>query len=420
VANELELLAPRAAVALLLGLLVGVERERSRKPHEELFAGIRTFPLIGLLGFLAALAGEGRSAVVFAALALGFSALVVASYVMTATTGDKGATTEIAGLLVFVSGALCFWDQVAFASAAGVVAALLLSLRQVLHSLVARVSSEELLAALKLAVITVVVLPLLPDRAMGPYGAWNPRSLWGYVVLIAAISFAGYVAARIFGARRGVLLTGALGGLTSSTAVTLTFSRRSREEPGLARPLAVGILLASTLMFPRILVIAWAIHPPLLGRLAAPMAAVTLAGLASGLVLLRSRRAPGEVELPLATNPLELGQALRFGALLALIFLVSRWAYASFQDAGLYVASLLAGTTEVDAITVQSASQAREADGVAFLPTAATAILLAALSNTAAKGAMTLALGAPELRRLTLPAFLFVVGVGLTLAFVGL
>jgi uncharacterized membrane protein (DUF4010 family) len=416
--EPLDVLAQRASVALLLGLLVGVERERNRKPGEEQFAGIRTFPLIGLLGFLAALAAEGRSPLVFAALALGFSALVVASYVMTALAGEKGATTEVAAFLVFVSGALCCWGQVAFASAAGVIAALLLSMRQALHGLVARLVPEDLFAALKLALITVVILPLLPDRAMGPYGAWNPHSLWRYVVLIAALSFAGYVAARAFGARRGVLLAGALGGLTSSTAVALAFSRRSREESALARPLASGILLASTIMFPRVLVIAAAVHPPLLGRLAAPTAAVTLAGLVACLVLLRSQGEPGEADVLQRGNPLELGQALRFGVLLAAIFLVSRWAYATFRTGGLYVASLLAGTTDVDAITVQAASQAKESGNEAFVPVAVTAILLAALSNTAVKGGLTVAVGAPALRRLTLPAFLFVLAVGLGAAFV--
>jgi uncharacterized membrane protein (DUF4010 family) len=409
----LEVLAQRAAVALLLGLLVGVERERNRKPGEEQFAGIRTFPLIGLLGFLGALAAEGRSVVVFAAVWLGFAALVVASYVMTAIAGEKGATTEVAAFLVFLAGALCFWDQVGFASAAGVVAALLLSLRQVLHGLVARLVPEDLLAAMKLALITVVVLPLLPDRALGPYGAWNPRSLWRYVVLIAAISFAGYVASRAFGARRGILLAGVAGGLTSSTAVTLAFARRSGEEPALARPLAGGILIASTIMFPRVLVIAAAVHPPLLGPLAPPIAALTLAGTAAGLTLLRREAESGDAELLQRGNPLELGPALRFGALLAVIFLVSRWAYATFQAGGLYVASLLAGTTDVDAITVQAASQTRETGGAAFVPIAVTAILLAAVSNTAVKGGLTVVLGAPALRRLTLPAFLFVLAVGL-------
>ena len=409
-------LAERAAVAFLVGLLVGAEREHSATEKEELFAGIRTFPLIGILGFVAALLSEGRSPFAFAAAAVGFGLLVVASYVLTSLGGDKGATTEIAALLVYSLGAMCFWGMEAFASALAVTATLLLSVRETLHGFAAKIVREDIYAALKLAIVTLIVLPLLPDAPYGPFGAWNPHRIWMYVVLIAAISFAGYVAVKAFGARKGIPMTGLLGGLASSTAVALAFSKRSHDEPRLTRPLAAAIVIASTIMFVRVLVTATIVCPPLLDRLWKPVALLTLAGAVASLVLHHDRNAGKETEEVALHNPFELGAALKFGAFLAVIFLVAKLAYNQFQERGLYAASLLAGLTDVDAITLQAANQAQD-QGAAFFGTATTVIVLAMMANTVVKGTMTVTLGSRELRRCTVPAYAAIVAVGLLSAF---
>jgi uncharacterized membrane protein (DUF4010 family) len=432
--SSFESLAVRGGIAMLLGLLVGTERQRSRHKGDRLSAGIRTFPIIGLLGFAAALGADAAgSPIVYASIALGFASIVVTSYVLDARRGHLGFTTETAALLVFVLGSLCHWQLELVAAGGAILATLLLSLKARLHGLARRVSREDLYATLKLAVVTVIILPLLPDRDMGPFGAWNPFRLWVYVVLIAAVSFAGYVAVRVVGARRGIALTGLLGGLVSSTAVALAFSRRSREEPRLAGPLAAAIVLASTIMFPRVLIVATVIHPEMAVRLWIPVTLMTLAGIAAGWVL--NRRSPEEAgrgtEAVVLRNPFEMESAVKFGVFLAVLFVASRAAYDTWQEKGLYATSVMAGLTDVDAITVQNASDARDLlvrartdstgaeDGslaapeasvsmkqaAEFQPVAATCIILAMLANTLVKGALTVVTGSPELRRRTVPSF---------------
>jgi uncharacterized membrane protein (DUF4010 family) len=429
-------LAARGGVALLLGLLIGAEREHSHTAKEHLFAGVRTFPLISLLGFTAALLSTvAGSPLVFVAVAVVFGMLVTATYVVTSLGGDKGATTEIAGLTAFFLGALCHGGSdvhVQFASAAAVVAAALLSLREAIHGFVSKFEREDIYATLKLFIVTLIVLPLLPDRTysfhdfeplrhLENFQILNPRSTWTYVVVLASISFAGYVAVKVVGARRGVGLTGFLGGLVSSTAVALAFSRKSREAPGQSRSLASAIVLASTVMFPRVFVVASGICPPLAGLLWKPCALLLASGLAAGFLLhRRSEENPGGADDVAFKNPFELGSAVKFGLLLAFISFASRAAYQLFKDEGYYVVSVLAGLADVDGISAQAASLGKEkvlAVGdpalVPFLSTAATAIVLAMVSNTVVKGGLTLAIGAPQLRRHTLPAFgaMAVVGV---------
>lgn len=421
-------LAQRGAIAMLLGLLVGAEREFSRTPKEVLFAGVRTFPLIGMLGFLAALLAEGRSPLVFAIVSLAFGGLILASYVLTSLGEDKGATTEIAALTVYLLGALCFWQEERFASAVAVTATVLLSMREALHGFVARLDREDVFAALKLAIVTLVVLPLLPDRDYGPYDAFNPHRTWKYVVLIASISFAGYVSVKALGARRGIGLTGVFGGLASSTAVALAFSRKSREEPRLARSFAGAILLASTIMFPRVLAVAAVACPPLVERLWKPVALLTAAGVVASLLLQfgdRRGKGPEAAEGVSLRNPFELGSAVKFGLVLAAIGFVSRASFALFGEGGFLLASGLMGMADADGLAVQAAAQGRDlldrAGGdtaaVPFLAVASTGIVLAMVANTAVKGALTVVLGDPSLRRYTLPAFVALSALGGVAAF---
>ncbi|MCU0724366.1 MAG: MgtC/SapB family protein [Planctomycetes bacterium] len=436
VQEDFSSLARRGAVAVLLGLLVGAERQFSREEGEPLFAGVRTFPIIAMLGFAGALLADGRHPLILAAVLIGFGGLVVATYVVTSLRGDMGATTEISALVVILFGALCYHGYEGFASALAVVATLFLSLRQALHRLVQKLVRDDVSAVLKLAIVTLIVLPLLPNENFGPYGAWNPYRIWKYVVLIAGISFAGYVAVKVFGAKKGIGMTGILGGLASSTAVALAFSKRSRDEPHMAREFAVAIVLASTIMFPRVLITAAVISPSLLTFLWKPIAVLTAAGLAaSGILFLRHARTTAPSEEPVATkNPFELGSAIKFGVFLALIFLVTRAAQDQFQEKGLYAASILAGLTDVDAITVQSSNDVRDRVTAArnaeeqdrreaeerarqAMGTAVTAIVLAMMSNTAVKCGMTVAAGSKELRRYTIPSFGAMIVLGLLSAF---
>jgi len=415
--EDLLSIAQRGAIAMLVGLLVGAEREYSHSDKEQLFAGVRTFPIIALLGFLAALlASLSGSPLVFAGASLGFAALVVASYVLTSLGEDKGATTEIAALTVYFLGALCgFGDDalVTFASAAAVGATVLLSMREAIHGAVGRFEKADIYATLKLAVVTLIVLPLLKDEDLGPYGAFNPYRTWKYVVLIASISFAGYVTMKMVGARKGVGLTGIFGGLSSSTAVTLAFSRKSREEPRLSGSFASAIVLASTMMFPRTLFYAAGIWPALLATLWRPVALLTAAGVAASAVLyLRGEKDEGAGEGIVLKNPFELGSAVKFGIVLALIGFASRWAYAEFGARGYGLAGILMGMADADGFAVQAARQGAGAAPAPFLAAATRAILLAMIANTVVKGALSVALGSRELRRFTVPAFAAMAAVG--------
>ena len=271
-----------------------------------------------------------------------------------------------------------------------------------------RLGREDLVAALQLAVLTLIVMPLAPDRDMGPYDALNPRRIWTFVVLLAAISFAGYVAVRLLGAHRGTAVTAAFGGLVSSTAVALEFSRRSAQSPELSRPLAAGVVLASTLMFPRVLVVAGAGCPDLVPRLAPCVGLTTAAGAVASVLLYRGTAGADPAGPVALRNPLGLVSALKFAAFIAFIGLASRAAAAAWGDAGLYAVAAVSGLADVDGLTVAvagEASRAVHAAGAAgdppFLATAARVLVVAMLANTVVKGALVAALGSPEARRLT-------------------
>ncbi|HVQ30649.1 MAG TPA: DUF4010 domain-containing protein, partial [Vicinamibacteria bacterium] len=259
-----------ALAALLIGLLLGLDRERAQRGQVVVFAGIRTFPLVALCGYLGALGGQNGLPLLLPAVLLGLVALAVASF---ARNPDQGATTEVAMVLTALLGALVAWGQAPVAASLAVIAAVLLALRDPLHRLAKGLTEDEVLAVLKFAVVSVVLVPLLPRTAMGPYGAIVPHSIGILVVLLTAVSLAGYMLVRWLGQRAGWALAGATGGLVSSTAVTLSFSGKAREDRALAPALAVGVVLASTILYARCALVIWALDRPLglwlLPRLAA-------------------------------------------------------------------------------------------------------------------------------------------------------
>src|SRR5215467_2096646 len=249
-------LALRFSAALGLGLLLGLERERKRDA-ELLFGGVRTFALIALLGAVGAfLERELDQSWLLLATFVAVSGLVIVSYATTATRGEVGITTEITALLAFIVGALCGWEKVGVASVATVVCLLLLTLKDFLHRLARRVELEDVEAILQFAVISVIILPLLPNQNFGPppVDVINPYKIWLMVVLIAGLNFLGYLLVKVLGNEHGFLLTGILGGLVSSTAVTLSFSQRSRREPAMSSAFVLAIVVAWTIMFLRVVI----------------------------------------------------------------------------------------------------------------------------------------------------------------------
>lgn len=401
--TAVEVAAP-FGVALGVGALVGLERQRSLvDAPEDAQGGVRTFPLAALLGCLAAFLSRELGPSAFVALAAAHAVVVALSYWATASRGSLGLTTELALLLTFGLGALPPLGHSLLAAGLAVVVTGLLSLKRELHEWTTRLERADLYAALKLGTLTLVALPLLPDESFGPepYRLFNPAKVWRLVVLIAAIGFAGYVGVKALGPGRGIVVAGGLGGLVSSTAVTLSFAGRSKEVADLARPLAVGIAVAWATMFVRVLVAVAVVDRAVLGLLFPAVGGALVAGVGgAGLVWWRSRGeqvAPGVAH----ANPFSLSAAFKFGALFTVILFVAKFAQLRFADAGVLAAAALAGTVDVDAMTLSLADLASKGE----LParTAALGIGVTLASNTVVKAGIAASIGAPALRRALLP-----------------
>jgi len=406
------------ATALLIGALLGIERERHKTEHDEqTIGGLRTFILFALIGALGGwLTQVLESPWILAAALLAATAPVLAGYVISARTQPDalGLTTELAAVAACLLGAMTTLGYRELAVGIGVAVAAVLAYKQPLHGLVRRLDREDVYAGLRLLIATFIVLPLLPDEPVDPWDALNPRSLWILVLLISSLSLVGYVATRMLGARRGIPLTGLTGGLVSSTAVTLAFSRQSRDRTaGAATPeFASGILLAWSVMFLRVIVMVLVVNRALLAPVLLPF--LTMAIIAALAAWYLHRRAAGgehTAGVPLK-NPFSLREAVKFAAFFAGVLLVVKLVETYAPDRGVYLVAALAGTTDVDAITLSMAQYAREGS----VTVATQAIAVAAVVNTLVKTVMVTALGDANLRRPVLAtALLLVLGGGIAL-----
>jgi len=380
--------AYQLAVAVAIGLLVGVERGwKGREAEEgEREIGLRTLALVGLVGGLAGLLGSEFGGLSIGLMFIGLAILLGLVYRIKADQRDDiGLTTEIAALATFLLAALSGLGHMAIASAGAVVMVILLGYKGQLHGWLRALKRAELTAGFKLLLISVVFLPLLPDRGFGPWQALNPYTIWWMVVLIAALSFVGYFAVRIAGPRAGTIFTAAFGGLASSTATTLNLARLARRKHTGMRLLAGGILLACGTMFPRMVLVATIVHAPLFLPLLWPALAMALLTYGPALWLLRKSHDVDEADDLLPGNPLELTSALSFGGLLALVMLAGKALTEWVGDAGVYALAAASGIADVDAITLSLSAMSGEdlADR-----TAALAIVIAASVNSLAKAVM--------------------------------
>jgi uncharacterized membrane protein (DUF4010 family) len=337
--------------------------------------------------------------------------LVFAGYWLTskAQTDSFGLTTEIAAVIACLLGAMTMLGHRELAIGLGIVTAAVLAYKQPLHGLVGKLGWDDVYAGLRLLVATFIVLPLLPDRTLDPWDALNPYKLWLLVILISSLSLVGYVATRWLGPGRGTVLTGITGGLVSSTAVTLSFARRGQTEPHASASLACGILVAWTVMFARVLVMVLAVNRDLLPPLLPPFVAMGLVALAAAWLLYRQSDAAAPAQDVPLKNPFSLTSAVKFGLLFAAVLLMVKLAQFYFPGGGIYALATLAGLTDVDAITLSMADFARTNSATV----AATAITLAALSNTVVKAGMVVSLGGAELRRPILLASAGLIAVGI-------
>ena len=376
----------RLGVALALGLLIGIERGWHGRGMAEgqRVAGVRTFGLISLLGAIWALMAEELGEVMLALAFVAFAALVVAAHIMEARSNrDYGITTAVAALLTFALGAIAALGHLSIAAASAVVAATLLGLKPLLHHWVEQMAQRELYAIFQMLLISVVLLPVLPDQGYGPWQALNPYEIWWLVVLIAGISFVGYFAVRIAGSRRGIVLTSLFGGLASSTAVTLSLARLGKQNLTAQSLLAAGVILAAGTMFPRMLLEVSVVNRALLPSLSTPLIGMMVTSYLAVPLLLISSGREGQVRAVAIKNPFELLPALKFGLLLVVVMLAVQGFQQWFGDSGLFAVAAISGITDVDAITL---SVARLARGELAGTVAVQAIVIAACVNTLIKG----------------------------------
>lgn len=396
------------AVALLLGALTGLQRgwaAREQKSGERV-AGMRTYALVGLLGGIATLLSLKVTAWVLPSTLLAVCiAAVIAYRARMLQMGNYSITGIIGLLLTFSFGALAVAVDITIAATAAVITTIILDNKNEIHSALNRLQEHELDAALKLLLISVVMLPLLPNEDMGLGGMLNPYKIWWMVVLIASISFAGYFAMRVGGTEKGILFTSLFAGLASSTALTLHFSRLARQTPQISALLSSGILLACGTMYLRILLYCAMITPTLLGYLVAPLLVMTLVLYFPALLIWRKYRNGTRVEQPtLNNNPLDLKSALLLGALLTVILLLASVLQQWLGNAGIYVLAAVSGITDVDAITL---SLARMSQSGLESRTVLIGIIIASSVNNLMKAGMAVSIGGRAmLLRVALPIVL--------------
>ncbi len=402
------------AIALLIGALVGAERENHKRAEDPASnSGLRTFILFAMAGAVSAWIGArmGSPWLFVATLAVA-GGTQIASYVMHGRQRPQsmGMTTEAAVLCVCLLGGMTTLGYPELAVGLGIVTTAILAYKDPMHSWVSRLGRDDIYAGLRLLFASFIVLPLLPNRTVDPWNTLNPYKLWLLVILISALSLIGYIAVRWLGPGRGTALTGLAGGLVSSTAVTLSFARGDREsdQPAARDLLALGILIAWGMMFPRVMVEVAVVYPPLLSRLASPFLAMGLAALGAAAFFyrrsLRSRAGDrGHMQDVALKNPFSLTRAVSFGLVFALVLVAVSIAEERFSSRGLYLVAFLAGLTDVDAITLSMADFARSGGAE---NTAVAAITLAALANTFAKCGFVLLFSSRGLKKRVLPATL--------------
>ncbi len=389
-------------VSACLGALVGLIRQWSDQkdsPDEAVdFGGVRTYTFWAILGCLGAFLAEKAAAAVLPVLLGAVAAHLTALHFRGPANVRPGSTAFAASLLTCLLGALVWWGQTQAAILVAATTAVMIGLKQPIHAWTRTFSVDDIRATLQFIAITGVVLPLVPNQSYGPFAAFNPNATWLMVVLISGLGFVGYIMMRLLGAKAGIAITGLVGGLASSTATTLAFSRRSREDPGLSASYALAVVVACTVMLARILVVVGLLNRELAVSLILPFVLMAVPGAGFALwVWLRSRREQGAVDTPALHNPLSLGVAIKFGLIYAAVAFLVKAATGLGLQGSLLPLSFVSGLTDMDAISLLMANSRNDASVAA--PLATQCVIMAGVGNSVLKGGFALALGSPALRR---------------------
>lgn len=391
---ELEFL-PRYVAALAIGLLMGLERERNPAAK----AGLRTFALTALFGVLASHLADktGAPLLIVAGLLLAGGMMIAAYLRQPVESGDPGTTTVSAVLVCYGLGVLCWLDELQLAAMLGIGSTVLLYFKAELRGISQTLTRRDLISILQFAVLSLIILPILPNQGFGPYSAINPHHIWWMVVLISGISLASYAALRIVGQNRGTILIGLLGGLVSSTATTLTFSRNVRDNPAMGQLAIVVIVLANLVVLVRLAVLIGVLSWSMLMAIAPILAAGLITGALAAWYGLHKLKPSGEAPELALSNPTEIRTAVTFGALYAVVLLASAWLSDLAGPRGLYTVAAASGLTDVDAITLSTL----RLFNLNSIPAdeAVTAVLIAFIANLAFKSGLVWTIGGVKIAR---------------------
>ncbi|MDH5606335.1 MAG: MgtC/SapB family protein [Anaerolineae bacterium] len=410
----------RLGVALGIGFLIGLQREYAYGGEgRSIIAGDRTFSLIGLSGFMAAMLSEtvGSPNVLMAVLFL-IGALVTSGHLVKVWEKERvGITTEVSILIAVLVGALCYYDYLVLAVAIGIITTVMLSLKIETDRFVETLTEKDISAALQLAVISAIVLPVLPNQGFwpAPFDVLNPFKIWLMVVFISGISFFGYALIKIIGSGRGIVLTGFLGGIVSSTALTLSFSQRSKQEHDLTHRLGLAIIFSWAVMYVRIIIEVAVLNLPLLSIIWLPITITGFSAVVYGSYLQIVDRRKGSLDLEF-DNPFDLGSAIRFGVLYAVILLISRAVQGLYGDPGVFISSLIGGTASMNAVTLSLAELSLPSGGL-DLAVAAKSLIYASLTSTLVKGGFVFFAGSKILRKVIFPGLALILFNGIVLSF---
>ncbi len=382
-------------VAILSGLAVGVERQWSGHasgPHARL-GGLRTFTMLGALAGICGWLWQSDGRALAVVLLAGAVALIAVGYA-SASRRDIDGTTEVAGIVVLAAGVLAGMGLITIAMGITALTVLMLLEKTRLHGWVKQLDDEGVAAGARFAVMALVVLPLLPSGAYGPYGAVRPRELWALVLFFSGLSFSSYVVRRAINSQQGYAISGILGGFISSTSVTLTMSRLSQSARDAHGALASGVMGANAMLFIRVMIAAGVLMPALPRQLAPVFLAPFLIAALLTAWGMRTKR-PGTAHPPIGENPLQFGAALQMALLFQLVLIALAFVRATFGATGLYGSAAVLGLTDVDALTL---SMAKTAQAGAPLAVIVTAITIGILANTLVKLSLVLALGRGKFR----------------------
>lgn len=397
------------AIALGLGLLVGLERERAASQ----LAGIRTFAAVTIFGSVAAMLAGTHGAWVLPAGLLSLGAVIAAANLLERDRADRnpGITTEVALFAMYGIGALVMTGPRSVAVALGGALAALLAFKGEMHGFARGLSDADVKAIMRFVLISLVILPALPDENYGPFEVWNPRQIWWMVVLIVGISLAGYVAFQVLGQRGGTAMGGLLGGLVSSTATTVSYARASKAEPATQPAALLVILLASGVVFGRVLVVMAVVSRELFTAALLPV--LLLASTVFVLAGIAWFRRPGDGEIPKPENPAELKPALLFAAGFAVVLALTAATRHYFGEGALFFVAAISGLTDVDAITLSTAQLV--SGGSVEAASGWRLVVTAVLSNLVFKAAVVAWLGHVSLFRKVAGSYLVIFAAGLLL-----